>query len=208
MIKPLKKITALLSLFLLCSYSMQSYASESAIDPEKVKPLMTPKNTAHQFSFKSIDGEDMPLSAYAEKVVLIVNTASQCGFTKQYADLQALHEKYNEQGLVVIGVPCNQFGKQEPGSEDTIKSFVKDQYGITFPLTSKVAVKGKEAHPFFSWAAKQKKGKLFQSSPKWNFHKYLLDQHGRLIKSFGTHVNPQDKTITSEIEALLKNKQQ
>jgi len=145
----------------------------------------------------------MPLRSFAGKVILIVNTASQCGFTKQYKDLQDLYDRYNDRGLVVIGVPCNDFGGQEPGTESEIKDFAKNNFGVTFPLTSKVSVGGDDAHPFFKWAADQKKGGILQSGPKWNFHKFLIDRRGHLVKSYGSHINPLDVDITSEIEILL-----
>ena len=160
-------------------------------------------NNAHAFSFISIDGAPMPLADYKGGVVLIVNTASQCGFTGQYKDLQMIYEEYREQGLTVIGVPCNQFGSQEPDPESSIADFVSQQFGITFPLTSKVSVKGSDSHPFFDWASGQKKGGFLFSSPKWNFHKFLIDQDGNLVGSFGSQVNPASDTIRSEIERLL-----
>ena len=179
-------------------------ASAHAASPES--PPMPPEMTvagAYQFSFTSIDGAPMPLSDYAGQVVLIVNTASQCGFTGQYKGLQALYEQYRDRGFVVIGVPCNDFGRQEPGDNAVIKDFARTQYGVTFPLTSKTAVTGDDAHPFFPWAAAQKKGALLQSSPKWNFHKFLLDRHGQVYKSYGSQVSPDDKNLTADIEKLL-----
>jgi glutathione peroxidase len=157
------------------------------------------KINAYQFSFTSIDGTNMPLSGFQGQVLLVVNTASQCGFTKQYTDLQNLYERYKDQGLVVIGVPCNDFGKQEPGSLDAIKDFTTNQFGVTFPMTQKYSVKGDGAHPFFTWASRQKKGAFLQSSPKWNFHKFLINQNGELVKSFGSQINPLSENITREI---------
>ena len=161
---------------------------------------------AHSFSFKSIDGADMPLSAYKNHVLLIVNTASQCGFTKQYKGLQALYEEFKADGLVVIGVPCNDFGRQEPGDLNIIKDFTKNQYGVTFPLTQKYSVKGKDIHPFFKWANAQKKGVFFQSSPKWNFHKFLVNKEGDLVKSFGSQVAPSSPKMREAIVQLLNSK--
>jgi len=160
---------------------------------------------AHQFSFKTIDGNDLPLISMKGTVLLIVNTASQCGFTKQYEDLQALHEKYSSKGFSVIGIPCNDFGGQEPGNEEKIKDFITDTYSITFPMTQKYSVKGKGAHPFFDWAKGERKGGMIFSNPRWNFHKYLIDQNGNLIKSFGSQVNPNSAKITDEINRLLKD---
>ena len=158
---------------------------------------------AYQFFFESIDGEDLPLSSYAGKVLLIVNTASQCGFTAQYKDLQTLYETYKNQGLVVIGVPCNDFGGQESGSEASIKAFTEDKFKITFPLTKKYTMEGSEAHPFFKWASAQKKGGLLFSKPRWNFHKFLIDKDGNIAGSFGSNVNPTSGDITNAVEALL-----
>ena len=170
--------------------------------PAEEEPTMT-KAGAYQFSFKSIDGKDMPLSDFAGKVVMIVNTASQCGFTTQYRGLQKLYETYEEHGFVIIGVPCNDFGGQEPGTEEEVKQFVKDTYSVTFPMTSKYSVKGDDAHPFFVWAAKQRKGGFFFSSPKWNFHKFLIDRDGQLYRSYGSQVKPMSDEIKKDIEGLL-----
>lgn len=179
----------------LAVFHTKSYAEE----------IMQSIPNAHQFSFTSIDGEKIELQRYKGQAVLIVNTASQCGFTKQYADLQKLYETYKERGLIVIGVPCNDFGRQEPGDLETIKEFTKNEFGITFPLTQKYQVKGENAHPFFTWASQQKKGSFLQSSPKWNFHKFLIDRNGDLVKSYGSQVNPLSPKITEEIENTLNN---
>lgn len=165
---------------------------------------MQSRLNAHQFSFISIDGDDMPLSNFKGKAVLVVNTASKCGFTDQYKDLQTLYESYQDQGLVVIGVPCNDFASQEPGSLEVIQDFTKNQFGVTFPLTQKYSVKGEDAHPFFVWASEEKKGGFLQNAPKWNFHKFLIDKNGDLVKSFGSHINPMSQSIRGEIEKLLK----
>lgn len=158
---------------------------------------------AYQFAFTSIDGAPLPLADFAGQVVLVVNTASQCGFTGQYKGLQALYEQHRDRGFAVIGVPCNDFGRQEPGDESVIKDFTRNQYGVTFPLTAKTPVTGADAHPFFKWAAAQKKGDFLQSAPKWNFHKFLLDRHGQVYKSYGSQVAPDDKGLTADIEQLL-----
>jgi glutathione peroxidase len=126
--------------------------------------------SAYDLSFQSIDGQAMPLSAYRGKVLLIVNTASQCGFTDQYAGLQALYERYRDQGLVVIGVPSNDFGGQEPKPEKDVKAFAESSYGVSFPLTRKYQVKGPQAHAFYQFAASELG--MF-NAPAWNFHKYL-----------------------------------
>ena len=144
--------------------------------------------TAHQFAFTSIDEEEkIELSALAGKAVLVVNTASFCGFTHQYSGLEALWRKYRDRGLVVLGVPSNDFGAQEPHSEARIKEFCQGAFNITFPLTRKYKVKGSGAHDFYRWVAKTTKG---DGSPRWNFHKVLLDGEGRLARRFPSSIAP------------------
>jgi glutathione peroxidase len=156
------------------------------------------------FSFTSIIGDVVPLSDYRGKVVLIVNTASKCGFTKQYEGLQKLYEEYADRGFLVIGVPANNFGGQEPGSNQDIKEFCEGVYQITFPMMEKIDVVGKDAHPFYQWAAAQKKGGLLFSTPRWNFHKYLIGPDGALAGSFGSQVAPESADLRHAIENLLK----
>ena len=195
--KKFKNITLKLVLMLLATPLLNNTAKAETLDG-----ALTYAN-AHQFTFQSIDGKAMPLSDYKGKILLIVNTASQCGFTKQYDGLQKLYDTYKDKGLVVIGVPCNDFGGQEPEGEETIAEFTEKQYGVTFPLTSKASVKGDDIHPFFKWAVEQGKGGFFFSKPKWNFHKFLIDTEGRLVKSFGSQVDPLSSDITEEIEKIL-----
>jgi len=160
--------------------------------------------SAHDFSFMSIDGVPLPLSKFDGKAILIVNTASFCGFTRQYANLQSLFERYSQRGLVVLGVPSNDFGSQEPGGEAEIKSFCEINYGITFPMTMKVKVKGSGAHPFYAWAA----GELgFVSKPRWNFHKYLIDPDGKLVAWFSSPTSPLSKKVVMALEEYLPEKQ-
>ena len=158
---------------------------------------------AYGFSFQSIDGAPLPLSDFKGRAVLIVNTASRCGFTKQYAGLQSLYETYGDQGFVVLGVPSNNFANQEPGTEAEIKKFCEGIYRITFPLTEKTDVVGKDAHPFYQWAASQKKGGALFSVPRWNFHKYLITPDGKLAASFASATEPQSKEVISAVEAVL-----
>ncbi|WP_181707797.1 glutathione peroxidase [Chthonobacter rhizosphaerae] len=155
---------------------------------------------AHRFLFDAIDGGPLPLSAYRGKLLLVVNTASQCAYTPQYRDLQALHESYGPRGLVVLGTPSNDFGGQEPGGEAAIKGFCTGEYGVTFPLTRKVHVRGAAAHPFYRWAAEA--GGLLKA-PRWNFHKYLVSPDGRLIDGFPSAMTPRDPRIMAVIEANL-----
>ncbi|PHS76678.1 MAG: glutathione peroxidase [Rhodospirillaceae bacterium] len=157
--------------------------------------------TAHDFTFKTIDGKPLPLSQYKGKAVLLVNTASLCGFTPQYEGLQALQDQYKDQGLVVLGVPSNDFGKQEPGSSAEIKDFCDINYSITFPLTEKEVVSGDSAHPFYKWA-KSELGIL--AAPKWNFHKYLITPEGKLADWFSTMTKPGSAKVVKAVEAVLR----
>jgi glutathione peroxidase len=156
--------------------------------------------TAHDFSFTTIDGGPLPLSDFKGKAVLVVNTASECGYTPQYKDLQAVWERYRDRGLVVLGVPSNDFGGQEPGTEAEIKRFCERQYAVDFPLTAKVQVAGGEAHPFYQWAAAVV-GEA--AAPRWNFHKYLVGPDGELAAWFPTKTSPTAKDVTAAIEAAL-----
>lgn len=159
------------------------------------------ENSAYHFSFTRLDnGKPLPLSEFRGKVMLIVNTASKCGFTPQYGDLEQLYKTYQEKGLIVIGVPSNDFGKQEPGTEEEIASFCQLNYGVTFPMARKEKVSGKEAHPFYVWA-KQTLG--FGTAPKWNFHKYLIDRDGKLINYFYSTTSPQSDRLKRAVEKAL-----
>ncbi len=158
-------------------------------------------SSAHDFSFASIEGGSINLADYKGKAILLVNTASFCGFTKQYADLQKIWDSYGEKGLVVLAVPSNDFGAQEPGSKDDIKQFCQMQYGIDFPITEKEHVKGADAHPFYKWA-RQELGMV--AAPKWNFHKYLIGPDGKLVDWFSTVTAPNAPKVIQAIEKLLK----
>ena len=161
---------------------------------------MTDTDDAYQFEFVSIDGERLPLDAWRGRPVLVVNTASFCGYTPQYSDLEALWQRYRDRGLVVLGVPSNDFGRQEPGSADEIKEFCTTNYSVDFPLTEKCRVIGGEAHPFYRWIA-ENLGEA--GTPRWNFHKYLVGPDGQLAGAWPAQVSPSDRRITAEIERLL-----
>jgi glutathione peroxidase len=166
---------------------------------------MTDTDDAYGFEFVSIDGEPLPLEAWRGRPVLVVNTASFCGYTPQYRDLEALWQRYRDRGLVVIGVPSNDFGQQEPGSAPEIKQFCMTHYAVDFPLTEKCRVIGGEAHPFYRWIAEI----LAEGgAPRWNFHKYLIGPDGQLAGAWPTQVTPSDRQITSEIEQLLSRPSQ
>ena len=160
------------------------------------------EKSVYDFYVKSIDGKIISLDQYRGKVLLIVNTASKCGFTKQYAGLQELYSKYSSQGFVVLGFPCNQFAGQEPGSEETIKSFCQLNYGVTFPMFAKVNVNGEDADPFFKYLKANLPG-LFTRSIKWNFTKFLINREGIPVKRYAPVTSP--SAIEKDIEKLLKD---
>lgn len=155
---------------------------------------------AYDFTFDGFDGGPLPLSDFKNRVLLIVNTASECGFTPQYAGLEELWQRERDKGLTVIGVPCNQFGKQEPGTAAEIGAFCEKNYGVTFPMTAKVDVKGRAAHPFYVWAG-GKAGVIGQ--PVWNFHKYLIGRDGAFIDWFSSATKPAGPKITRAVAAAL-----
>lgn len=154
----------------------------------------------YDFSAKLNNGADQSLAAYKGKVLLIVNTASQCGFTPQYKGLQELYAKYHEKGLEVLGFPCDQFGHQEPGSDSEIASFCELNYGVSFPLFSKVEVNGDNAHPLYRWL-KGEKGGLLGDAIKWNFTKFLIDKQGNVVDRYAPQTTP--GSIEPQIEKLL-----
>ncbi|KRF37552.1 glutathione peroxidase [Nocardioides sp. Soil805] len=152
------------------------------------------------FKATSIDGTETDLASYEGRVVLVVNTASQCGFTPQYQGLQALQDEYGERGFTVLGFPCDQFGGQEPGTDDEIASFCERNFGVDFPLFAKVDVNGDGAHPLFAWLRKEKSG-LLGGKIKWNFTKFLIGRDGAVIDRFGPTTKPEK--ITTDIERAL-----
>lgn len=176
----MKKATFLLSLTLL-------FATLIGVAQESV----------HEFTVTSIDGTELDLSQFKGKKILIVNTASECGFTPQYEELQALYEKYNEQ-LVIIGFPANNFGGQEPGSNEEIRGFCQKNYGVEFPMAAKVSVKGDDMHPLFAYLT-QLENPDFTGDIKWNFEKFLIDENGQLVHRYRSMVNPMSKKITEVI---------
>ena len=159
--------------------------------------------TAFDFYFNSIQEIKYPLNQHKGKVLMIVNVASQCGFTKQYEDLQKLHDEYKDQGLVLIGVPSNDFGSQEYKSNEKVNDFCKTNFNITFLLTEITRIKGKDGHPFFKWASNQS-GLL--SFPKWNFYKYLINKEGEVHSWYSSVTKPKSKKITNAIDFLISSK--
>ena len=156
-------------------------------------------SNAHDFDFERIDGDPLALRQFEGKVVLVVNTASECGFTPQYADLQKLWDQYRGRGLVVLGVPSNDFGAQEPGDEAAIARFCTERYAVDFPMTGKVQVIGGGAHPFYRWIA-ETLGE--DAAPRWNFHKYLVGRDGDLVAMWPSKVEPLSVEVTTAVEEL------
>jgi glutathione peroxidase len=163
-----------------------------------------PRRSVLDFTMKTIDGADLPLSEYKGKVLLLVNVASKCGHTPQYKDLQALYEKYQESGLVVLGFPANNFGSQEPGTDKEIKAFCSTAYNVSFPMFSKISVKGNDQHPLYAFITGDAK---VGGDVKWNFQKYLVDRSGRLIAKFASAEKPLSTDVIEAVEAALKEKQ-
>ena len=164
------------------------------------KSMSENSKTFYDFKINSINGEELNLSIFKDKTILLVNVASKCGFTKQYDDLQNLYELYKDKGFVVIGVPSNQFGGQEPGSESEIKDFCENNFNITFPMTSKYDVKGNNLHPIYKWA-KESYGN--STVPKWNFHKILINKEGKIEDTYLSFTNPLSNKITKKLEQIL-----
>jgi glutathione peroxidase len=155
---------------------------------------------AYDIEFKGLDGADLPLSAYGGRAILVVNVASACGFTPQYAPMQALADEFGDEGPVILGVPCNDFGAQEPRSADTIAHFCETRYGVTFPITEKVEIlNATSRHPFYAWIASE----LGEDAlPKWNFHKYVIGRDGSLVASFASRVAPDAPEVRAALGSV------
>lgn len=159
-----------------------------------------PSKNVHSFTMKTIEGADQPLSAYAGKALLIVNTASKCGFTPQYKSLEELYKKYKSRGLEILAFPANNFLGQEPGSNEEIKSFCAFKYKTSFPLFSKINVKGKNIDPLYEYLTKESP---FPGDVSWNFNKYLIDPSGNVVAKFGSRTEPTDAELVKQLEAVL-----
>ena len=161
---------------------------------------MTMPKEFHDFKVNDIEGNQVDLSKYKGKKVLVVNVASKCGYTSQYAELQELHEKHGDK-IAILGFPANNFGGQEPGTEEDIKAFCEENFGVTFPMFEKVSVKGVDKHPLYRWLSDKDMNGWNDQEPTWNFCKYLIDEEGKLVDFFPSKVSPMDKEITKHIEA-------
>jgi glutathione peroxidase len=176
-----------------------SLLAVSAAAPAAAQTPGVSRMTAAAFTFATLDGADIRLSDYAGKPILVVNTASQCGFTPQYAGLQTLWTRYHDRGLLIVGVPSNDFGGQEPGGVSEIQETANHHYGVTFPLAQKAVVKGATPHPFYKWAASERPLEV----PRWNFHKYLIGRDGHIAAAFPSEVEPTDSRVIAAIEKEL-----
>ncbi len=170
-----------------------------ALSPRLAQATTMSRVTAYAFTFKGLEGSDISLASYAGHPILVVNTASLCGYTPQYTGLQALWTRYRDKGLMILAVPSNDFGGQEPGGKTEIEKTAQGDYHVTFPLTEKVAVKGADAHPFYKWASQERP----LEAPRWNFHKYLIGRDGHLKAAFTSAVEPYDPRLIAAIEQEL-----
>ncbi len=176
-----------------------SFATTGSLTPSLAQAPTMSRITAYAFSFAGLDAPDIKLADYAGKPILVVNTASLCGYTPQYAGLQQLWTRYRERGLMIVGVPSNDFGGQEPGGASDITKTAHGEYGIGFPLAAKAQVKGASPHPFYKWAA----GERPLETPRWNFHKYLVGRDGHIAAVFATDIEPMDARVINAIAKEL-----
>ncbi len=165
------------------------------------------QNTVFDFTMKNIDGTDVPLSNFKGKVLLIVNVASKCGYTPQYAGLEALYKKYHDRGFEILGFPANNFLSQEPGTDDEIKQFCTTKYDITFPLFSKISVKGNDQHPLYRFLTSEETNPSFSGDIKWNFQKFLVGREGKVTARFDPGVKPLSEEMTTAVEKALADTQ-
>ncbi|MFN3875649.1 MAG: glutathione peroxidase [Flavobacteriales bacterium] len=168
--------------------------------PDQPVAQIKPMQSFHDLSAIDISGKRFDFSTLRGRKVLVVNTASECGYTPQYEQLQELYETYAGKGLAVIGFPCNQFGGQEPGSEAQIAAFCQKNYGVTFPMMAKVSVKGGDQHPVYQWLTRKSLNGAMDAEVKWNFHKFLVDEDGRLVQSLGSGISPLDERVIAWVE--------
>jgi glutathione peroxidase len=185
----------LITMFFACGIVL-GQTSKTEKEAPKVKSVL-------DFTMKDIDGKPKPLSAYKGKVLMIVNTASECGFTPQYETLQKLYETYKEKGFMILAFPANNFGEQEPGTNAEIKTFCSTKFHTTFDLFEKISVKGNDQHPLYSFITKESQ---CAGDVKWNFQKYLVDKHGQIVTKYLSAVDPMSKEVREQVEKLLSAK--
>jgi len=196
----MNKIILILAL-LAVSCNLENKVTDESVSASllTIDDLIMPKNF-HEFRLKNIDGEEVDFSQYKGKKVLLVNVASKCGYTSQYAELQELHEKYGDK-ITVLGFPANNFGGQEPGSEEEIKTFCSENFGVTFPMFEKISVKGVDKHPLYRWLSDKDMNGWNDKEPAWNFSKYLVDEDGKLVEFYPSAVSPMDEKIVKHIRS-------
>lgn len=175
--------------------------SSNTITPpqQDTTPVMAAPNSIHRFTVAAIDGGTIDFSSFKGKKILIVNTASECGYTPQYADLEKLYEQYKDK-LVIVGFPANNFGGQEPGANETIKSFCQKNYGVSFPLAAKISVTGDDIAPIYKWLCNKTENGVLDATINWNFNKFLLDENGYIIAKFESSVKPLSEEITEKLK--------
>jgi glutathione peroxidase len=193
---PLRRALPVLALALALAPVLAAADEPTAASAAEESPL-------HSMHVQALDGSDLDLGKYRGRVLLLVNTASKCGFTPQYEGLEALHEKFAGRGLSVVGVPSNDFGRQEPGTSEEIAAFCKKNYGVTFELTSKMPVTGEEKAPLYAWLTSQSAPGVQPGEVQWNFEKFLVSRDGRVVGRFGSRIKPDDPALLAAIEAEL-----
>ncbi len=189
---------------MLMAVMLLATACYASVEGEKRMQAIKANGSIHSFALKDIDGRDTKLEQYKGKVMLLVNTASKCGYTPQYEGLQQLYTKYKDQGLVVLGVPANNFNGQEPGTNEEIKEFCTLKYKVSFPMFAKISVKGDDKHPLYKYLTEPETNPQYAGEIKWNFNKFLVDKQGRVIARFDSKDKPMDDTVVQAVEAALK----
>ena len=194
------------TLFLLGTFLILASCQNKTQNPTLAMNTDTPttilsKETIYQFKTKDLDGNDFDFASLKGKKILIVNTASECGLTPQYKDLEAIYKKYNDKNFVIVGFPANNFGSQEPGSNKEIAAFCQQNYGVTFPMMSKISVKGKDMNEIYQFLTQKSKNGLQDSDVEWNFQKYLINEKGELVKVLSPRVLPTDQEIIDWINS-------
>ncbi|MEP7212329.1 MAG: glutathione peroxidase [Acidobacteriota bacterium] len=200
----MNKVFLLVSVFAIGFGVFTVFQGKSA--KQEAASVEPPAKSIYEFQMKDIDGRDVKLSKYKGNVLLVVNTASKCGYTPQYEGLQSIYSKYHEKGFEILGFPANNFGGQEPGSEAEIKEFCTLKYKVTFPMFAKISVKGEDQHPLYSYLTSKETDPAFAGDITWNFNKFLIDKNGKILARFSSKDTPESEAVTSAIEAALAAK--
>lgn len=198
------KIIAVVLILAAVAIAAGAYKFGFIFNPSPSTPVS--EKSMYEFTMRDIDGQDVKLDAYKGKVLMIVNVASKCGYTPQYEGLQALYQKYNEKGFVILGFPANNFMGQEPGSEKEIKEFCSTKYNVTFPMFAKLSVKGPDQHPLYNFLTNKATDSQFAGDISWNFNKFIIDRDGKIVARFGSDDTPESAKIAETIEKYLAQK--